>query len=97
MPQMPPHLTVDRWVKKLFPERRPDVLVYGDTHVEAIDHFDGVLCVNPGSPTFPRNLNTQLGTIGFLDIEDGKVEASIWQLTDHGIEPFDWKKWRRPW
>ena len=26
MPQMPPQLTVDRWVKKLFPEQRPDVL-----------------------------------------------------------------------
>ena len=97
MPQMPPSLTVDRWVKKLFPERRPDVLIYGDTHVEAIDHIDGILCVNPGSPTYPRNLNTQFGTIGFLDIEHGKVQASIWQLTDHGIEPFNWSKWRRPW
>lgn len=97
MPESPPHLTVSRWVRKLFPERRPDVLIYGDTHVEAIEMFDGVLCVNPGSPTFPRNLNTQLGTIGFLDIAAGKVEASIWQLTDHGIEPFNWKRWRRPW
>jgi hypothetical protein len=97
MPEMPPHLTVSRWVDRLFPQRRPDVLVYGDTHVEAIDVIDGVLCVNPGSPTYPRNLDTQLGTIGFLDIEGGRAEASIWQLTDHGIEPFDWKRWRRPW
>ncbi len=74
-----------------------DVLVYGDTHVEAIDTLHGILCVNPGSPTFPRNHSTRLGTIGFLDVIDGRPEASIWQLTDHGIEPYDWSTWRNPW
>lgn len=75
-----------------------DVLVYGDTHVEAIDELHGVLCINPGSPTYPRNLNTQYGTIGFLDIDDdGKVEASIWMLTSTGIEPHDMHRWKRPW
>lgn len=68
MPQMPPHLTVSRWIERMFPGTKLDVLIYGDTHVEQIDTFDGVLCVNPGSPTFPHNLNTQLGTIGFLDL-----------------------------
>ena len=85
-------------ITRLFGTADLDVLIYGDTHVEAIDHLDGVLCVNPGSPTFPRNLATQLGTIGFLDIDEaGKPEASIWQLTETGIEPFDWSKWKRPW
>ena len=37
-------------------------MVYGHTHVEAIDVIGTTLCVNPGSPTYPRNLNTQLGT-----------------------------------
>lgn len=73
-----------------------DMLNDGDTHVETVEHTDGILCVNPGSPTFPRNLNTQLGTIGFLDIEDGKASASIWQIIEHGIEPSNWSKWRRP-
>ena len=93
---MPPHLTLARALERHFPERRPDVLIYGDTHVEAIDTVDGILCINPGSPTYPHNLNVQLGTIGFLEIEDGRPRASIWQLTDQGIEPFDWTRWRRP-
>lgn len=97
MPEMPPHLTVSKWIDKLYPEGRPDVLIYGDTHVEQIDVFDGVLCVNPGSPTFPHNLNTQLGTIGFLDLSGPAPEASIHQLTDDGIVPFDWAGSRRPW
>lgn len=96
VPEMPPLFTVERWVKRLFPEGAPDVLVYGHTHVEQIDTIDGILCVNPGSPTYPHGLNVQFGTIGFLDIEDGQASASIWQLTDNGIAPFDWEKWPRP-
>lgn len=95
IPEIPPHLTLERAIGRLFPEGRPQVLVYGDTHVEAIDEIDGVLCVNPGSPTYPHNLNTQLGTIGFLEIEAGRTSASIWQLAERGIEPFDWTRWRR--
>ena len=71
IPEVPPRLTVAAALDRLFPETRPDVVIYGDSHVEAIDTIGGVLCVNPGSPTFPHNLATQLGTIGFLDIEGG--------------------------
>ena len=35
----------------------------------------------PGFAYFPHNLSVQLGTVGFLDIVDGDVEASIWKLT----------------
>lgn len=91
------HYTLERAMLRHFGHTQLDVLIYGDTHVEAIDVVDGVLCVNPGSPTFPRNYSTRLGTIGFLDVIDGRPEASIWQLTDHGIEPFDWSTWRNPW
>ncbi len=91
------HYTLERAMLRHFGHTQLDVLIHGDTHVEAIDVVDGVLCVNPGSPTFPRNYSTRLGTIGFLDVIDGRPEASIWQLTDHGIEPFDWSTWRNPW
>ena len=97
IPEMPPELTVARTLDRLLDGQRPHVLIYGDTHVEAIDRVDGMLCVNPGSPTFPHNLTAQLGTIGFLELERGEARASIWQLTEQGIEPFDWSRWRRPW
>lgn len=97
IPEYPPHLTLERAMMRYFGTTDLDVLIYGDTHVEAIDTIGKTLCVNPGSPTFPHNYNTQLGTIGFIDIAEGKPEASIWQLTDDGIEPFDWSKWKRPW
>lgn len=88
--ERPPNITVDRWVKRFFPDKTPDVIVYGDTHTELINEVDGILCVNPGSPTYPRNYNTQYGTIGFMELDAGKVTPSVWLITDSGIEPYDW-------
>jgi len=95
LPEHPPHLVLADERARMFGDADLDVLVYGHSHVEAIDTIDGVLCVNPGSPTYPHNLQLQLGTIGFLGIVNGVISASIWQLTEGGIEPFDWTRWRR--
>ena len=91
VPERPPNFTLAKWVDRFFPERKPDVIVSGDTHREAIEWIDGVYCVNPGSPTYPHNYDTQYGTIGFLEIENGKADASIWQIAESGIVPFDWE------
>ncbi len=56
------------------------VVVAGDTHVPLVKTWRGTLIVNSGSPTYPRNLQTQLGTVAFLDVRDGRVEAWIEQL-----------------
>jgi predicted phosphodiesterase len=87
IPEYPPRLTVERWKQRRFASGDLDVIVFGDSHVELIEIVDGTLCVNPGSPTYPHNLNTQLGTLGFLEIDGPQVHASIWQLTDDGAVP----------
>ncbi len=98
VPERPPKFTLDRWVERFFPERWPDIIVSGDTHRECVTHVGETLCINPGSPTYPHNYDTQFGTVGFLEIENGAADATVWQLTDHGIEPFDWDAvppWKR--
>ena len=45
-----------------------------------INQPDVRLIVNPGSPMFPRNMNTSLGNIGFLEISRGRARAWIEQL-----------------
>ncbi|MDP2327262.1 MAG: metallophosphoesterase family protein, partial [Dehalococcoidia bacterium] len=56
-------------VHELRPEERPvsvlleeslggervDILIGGDTHIERLDYRDGVLVLNPGSPTLPHH------------------------------------------
>ena len=86
----PPGMTLAHFVNRYWPDERPDVIVSGDSHTELIVQKDGILCVNPGSPTYPHNYDTQYGTIGFLDIDEDNAEASVWLITDDGIEPFDW-------
>ena len=56
-----------------------DIIVFGDTHVTLAERHQGVLLVNPGSPTLP-NGRFQLGTVGLLEIMDKRVKASIVQL-----------------
>ena len=95
--QRPPDFTVQRWVDRYFDGESPDVIVFGDTHTEFIQEIDGILCVNPGSPTYPHNYDTQFGTIGFLELDAGKATASVWCINEQGIEPYDWEnppKWK---
>ena len=91
IPEVPPYLTVENVSRRRFgvepgTAEALDVVVYGDTHVQRIDVIGPVLCVNPGSPTYPHNLETQLGTIGFLDLDGTAAQVSICQLTESGYE-----------
>ena len=54
-----------------------DIIVFGDTHVATVETHNGVLLVNPGSPSIPRGLVGVLGTVAILDVTDNKIEARI--------------------
>ena len=60
-------------------ETKPDIVVFGHEHRAVVEHVDGILLVNPGSPTFLNYLRG-LGTIGILDINSGETEVQILQL-----------------
>jgi putative phosphoesterase len=60
-------------------EKRPDVIVFGHAHKASLESNEGILRVNPGSPTFPHYKH-ELGTVGLLTINSGKAEAQIIQL-----------------
>ena len=59
-----------------------DVVLFGDTHEELVMNWDGVLIMNPGSPTFPgrRHKRGVLGTIGMLRIDGEEAVARIINL-----------------
>jgi len=57
----------------------PGVIVFGHTHKATLEKHQGILHVNPGSPTFP-SYNLKLGTVGLLTVNSGRVEAEIIQL-----------------
>ena len=59
-----------------------DVVLFGDTHEELIIHWDGVLLMNPGSPTYPgrRHKRGVVGTIGMLEGDGEDVTGRIINL-----------------
>ena len=77
-----PHLGAETFVQAMARhwDGPVDIVVGGDTHVAHVTWHDDLLIVNSGSPMYPRNLQTQLGTVGFLEIRDGNVDAWIEQL-----------------
>ena len=79
LPEAPPQRTLEGLMRHFF-GGPVDVIVRGSTHAAGIATLKGVLIVNPGSPTFPDHQSLRLGTVGYLDIEDGHVRPSIVQL-----------------
>ena len=73
-PERRPREVLDRWIERhVGVDARPDVVVFGHTHLEGVYDHGELLCVNPGSPTLPRNQSLRFGTLGFLDI-DGNAD-----------------------
>jgi putative phosphoesterase len=60
-----------------------DVVVFGDTHQELICYYDGVLLINPGSPTYPALRRPGcLGTLGLLEVQRGVVTVRLVDLEE---------------
>ncbi len=79
LPESPPQRTLEGLMQHFF-GGPVNVIVRGSTHAAEITTVKGVLIVNPGSPTFPNHQSPRLGTVGFLEIENGSVRPSTVQL-----------------
>ena len=56
-----------------------DIVVFGRTLEAMVEEHDGILFVNPGSPTLPRNL-MKLGQVAILNLTSESREAKIIDL-----------------
>jgi putative phosphoesterase len=64
---------------------RVDILVFGDSHVALADLYKGVLHINPGSPTFPRQTK-KTGTVAILELFSGrKARVRIISLATRSV------------
>jgi len=57
----------------------PDVIISGHTHKPSLLNDEGIIHINPGSPTFPK-YQEKLGTVGLLEVKSGKVKTKIIEL-----------------
>ena len=62
-------------VKKEFRKEKPDVVIFGHSHLPVNETINGVLYFNPGSPT--DIVRAPYCSYGILDIENGKISGKI--------------------
>jgi len=65
----------------------PDVVVFGHAHYPMVSRFNGVLYVNPGSPTFVH-YRKGLGSVGILEIGPAGADARILDLRRIGMPDY---------
>lgn len=58
-----------------------DIVVFGYTHEAMVETHEGILLVNPGSPSLVGQ-QVRLGTVGILDLTAGTREARIIDLAE---------------
>lgn len=80
-----PYSRLDKVMEREF-GKRMDIIVFGDTHVAMVERYNGILLVNPGSPTLP-NGRFELGTVGLIEIAGNRAKARIVQLSEFPL-PF---------
>ena len=57
-----------------------DIAVCGHTHEASIQTHQGVVLINPGSATLPHHQLNKSGTVGLMDVRQGKADVRIVQL-----------------
>jgi uncharacterized protein len=61
-----------------------DAVIFGDTHVPVVEVHQGILFVNPGSPTLPRQIRG-MGHVAILETNADGHTAEVLDLKDFTI------------
>lgn len=65
-------------LKNEFFAQKPDIIIFGHSHVPKNEYIEGVLFFNPGSAT--DTVYAPYRSYGIIEIKDGEIKASIHKL-----------------
>ena len=57
-----------------------DIAIFGHTHYAVVEEYQGILMVNPGSPSLPKQLR-RLGQVAIMELERTHKSAEIIELS----------------
>ena len=75
----PPDADLSTALKKVF-DASVDIVVFGHTHYAIVEEYQGILVLNPGSPSLPKQLR-RLGQVAILELAPGRKSAEILELS----------------
>lgn len=78
--RMPAGFSIPNSVEKFF-GKPADIVVFGHTHYAVVEEHQGVLFINPGSPSLPRHVQG-LGQVAILEISPTEKRAWLIELSD---------------
>lgn len=78
--EFPPNLRLSDSVETFF-GAPVDIVVFGHTHQAVVESHQGILLVNPGSPSLPMQIY-RLGQVVLLELAPDKLDARIINLAD---------------
>lgn len=65
-------------LKEMFYHEKPDIIIFGHSHVPMNKYIDGILFFNPGSAT--DTVYAPYRSYGIIEIKDNIIEAAIHKL-----------------
>jgi len=57
-----------------------DIVIFGHTHYPVVEEFQGILIVNPGSPSLPKQIR-RLGQVAVIELKPDSKSAKILDLS----------------
>ena len=75
----PPEANFSKALETVF-DAAVDIVIFGHTHYAIVEEFQGILMVNPGSPSLPKQLR-RLGQVALLELGPDHKNAEILELS----------------
>jgi hypothetical protein len=58
-----------------------DIVIFGHTHYPVVEEYQGILMVNPGSPSLPKQIR-RLGQVAIMELSADQKGAEILNLSN---------------
>jgi hypothetical protein len=58
-----------------------DIVIFGHTHYPVVEEYQGILMVNPGSPSLPKQIR-RLGQVAIMELGTDQKSAEILNLSN---------------
>jgi hypothetical protein len=74
----PPDRDLSAALETVF-DARVDIVIFGHTHYPVVEEYQGILMVNPGSPSLPKQIR-RLGQVAIMELGPDLKKAEILDL-----------------
>ncbi len=72
-------------LEKIAHEKNIDIVIFGHTHIPLLEERNGIVFLNPGSISFPRQYG-RIPTYAVMNMEKKEIKISIVEMDKEGVQ-----------